>query len=64
MRTLDGVPHPPADDWGDLSYEGARRNLARIDLGLTPAQRLAWLEEAIELARRAGALPGELDPTE
>ncbi|MEX0990608.1 MAG: hypothetical protein WD206_09990 [Actinomycetota bacterium] len=42
----------PSDGW-----EADR--LARLTNGLeaTPAQRLAWLEEAIEFAHRAGALP-------
>jgi len=38
------------DGWGEH-----RREQIRAQLRSTPAQRLAWLEEAIELARRAGA---------
>ena len=41
----------------DLSWEGARRFQLDRALEATPAQRLAWLEEAIELAYRTGALP-------
>jgi len=32
------------------------QKLTRFWLKATPAQRLAWLEEAIELAHQAGAL--------
>jgi len=41
-----------ADDW-----ESARRRALTIALGATPAQRLAWLEEAIRIAYASGALP-------
>jgi hypothetical protein len=36
--------------------ETARSHLERT-WSATPAQRLAWLEEALELAYQAGALP-------
>ncbi len=36
--------------------ETARSHLKRT-WSATPAQRLAWLEEALELAYQAGALP-------
>jgi hypothetical protein len=35
---------------------GARRQLLESTLAATPAQRLAWLEEVLEIAYRAGAL--------
>jgi len=44
------------DEW-DASYEGAERALLDFALSATPAQRLAWLEQAIEFAFLAGALP-------
>jgi len=34
-----------------------RREQARDWLTTTPAQRLAWLEQAIQFARDVGALP-------
>lgn len=34
-----------------------RERLAAVLAGTTPAQRLAWLEQAIDFAHRAGALP-------
>ena len=37
-------------------WDGARRQLLESTLAATPAQRLAWLEEVLELALRAGAL--------
>jgi hypothetical protein len=42
-----------ASDWERHRREQLRRILAET----TPAQRLAWLEEAIAFAHRAGALP-------
>ena len=44
-----------ADHW-DATWEGARKQLLESTLAATPAQRLAWLEEMLELAHRAGAL--------
>ncbi|MBI5500124.1 MAG: hypothetical protein HY907_07760 [Deltaproteobacteria bacterium] len=43
-------------DWPRGWEEHKRRQLASF-LAATPAQRLAWLEEMIELAHRSGALP-------
>jgi hypothetical protein len=43
------------DRW-DATWEGARKQLLKSTLAATPAQRLAWLEEVLELAYRAGAL--------
>ena len=45
----------PADRW-DATWEGARRQALESSLAATPAQRLAWLEEMLELAYRTGAL--------
>lgn len=44
------------DPWEFATWEGARRDHLRLALSATPAQRLAWLEEALELAYRSGAL--------
>jgi hypothetical protein len=44
------------DDWR-ADWEAQRREKLVAGLALTPARRLAWLEEAIAFARRAGALP-------
>ncbi len=44
-----------ADQW-DATWAGARKQLLESTLAATPAQRLAWLEEMLELAHRAGAL--------
>jgi hypothetical protein len=46
------------DRW-DATWEGARRQLLESTLAATPAQRLAWLEEALAFAYRAGALKTE-----
>ena len=40
----------------DATWDGARKQLLKTTLSATPAQRLAWLEEALELAYRTGAL--------
>ncbi len=45
-----------ADDRWDATWEGARKQLLESTLAATPAQRLAWLEEMLELAHRAGAI--------
>lgn len=43
-------------------WEDARRRALTLGLEATPAQRLAWLEEMIELAHRTGALPRPRPP--
>ena len=40
----------------DATWEGARKQLLESTLSATPAQRLACLEEMLELAYRAGAI--------
>ncbi len=42
--------------WEAASWEGAERAQLETMLAATPAQRLAWLEEAIRLAHASGAL--------
>jgi len=46
----------PEQDWG-CSWEATRRRRLTAGLTVTPAERLAWLEEMIELAAASGALP-------
>lgn len=48
-----------ADAWSDATWDGARRVQIAQACAATPAERLAWLEQAIELAHRTGALPRE-----
>jgi hypothetical protein len=52
--------------WDDLTWEGSRDLLLERSLQATPAQRLAWLEEMLELAWSSGALvslrDAEADP--
>jgi hypothetical protein len=48
-----------ADRW-DATWEGVREQLLKSTLAATPSQRLAWLEEMLELAYRAGALGKKL----
>lgn len=47
---------------GDEAERQRRDRLEEILLKTTPAQRLAWLEEAIAFAAEAGALPRPSDP--
>ncbi len=47
---------PDSSGHWDATWQGARRQLLETTLAATPAQRLAWLEEALELAYRSGAL--------
>ncbi|MEC4679884.1 MAG: hypothetical protein VST67_04200 [Nitrospirota bacterium] len=48
-------PTPTQETMG--TFEEAARSHIKQSLSATPAQRLAWLEEALELAYQAGALP-------
>jgi len=48
-------PEPRSD--GKAGWEAHRRERLTLGLAATPAQRLAWLEEAIALAHVTGALP-------
>ncbi|HSL82800.1 MAG TPA: hypothetical protein VLF66_08485 [Thermoanaerobaculia bacterium] len=49
---------PGTEDW-KAGWEDQEANRLEASLAATPAQRLAWLEEAIELAWATGALPSE-----
>ena len=42
--------------WKTVTWDGNRDALLDSTRAATPAQRLAWLEDAIEIAYRAGAL--------
>lgn len=46
----------------DASWEASRQQFLESVMRATPAQRLAWLEEALELAYRAGALDARVKP--
>ena len=50
------MPERETSDRWDATWEGARKQLRESTLAATPAQRLEWLEEVLELAYRAGAL--------
>jgi hypothetical protein len=45
VRTSEKIEDP---SWG---YEGHRRRQTRLGLGLSPAERLRWLEESMEELR-------------
>jgi hypothetical protein len=51
-RTLPHDDEPWRGDWSS-----ARERKLTLGLAASPAQRLAWLEDAILFAQRAGALP-------
>jgi hypothetical protein len=44
-------------EWQADSWESARTRKFTLGLDATPADRLAWLEQAIVLAWATGALP-------
>ena len=46
----------PTRDWR-AGWEDQERMTLEASLAATPAQRLEWLEEAIEIAWASGALP-------
>jgi hypothetical protein len=50
----------PDDGW-DGSWQAHRERQRTAWLQASPAQRLAWLEQAIALAHRTGALPRRRD---
>jgi hypothetical protein len=52
----NSLPAPEGLDEA-LSFAAARTRALVLALDATPAQRLAWLEEAIEIAYASGALP-------
>ena len=52
---------PPEPGWG--GWDEARKRKFTLGLAATPAERLAWLEQAIELAFASGALPRTRAPT-
>jgi hypothetical protein len=55
--TDGGHPHAdPAVAWTG-TWQGHRTQQRRAWLAATPAQRLAWLEDAIAVAHQSGALP-------
>ena len=47
----------PNNDWKADDWESSRRRALTLALDATPAQRLAWLEEAMRIAHASGALP-------
>jgi len=53
---MNGEPPEIDDPWEAATWEGARRRTLAAFVAATPAQRLAWLEEMLEIAYRAGAL--------
>lgn len=61
MARTNNRPPGPAPNWG--SWEDAERLRQQAFLERTPAQRLAWLEAALEVAYAAGTLrpPGPPD---
>lgn len=58
-------PLGPGDPWPVGWGEHAEDQLLNIAFGTTPAQRLAWLEAALEMAWKSGAvLPAWERPSE
>ena len=55
-------PGASPDEWA-AGWESSRERQQRDIALATPAQLLAWLEEAIALAAKAGALPRPRKPS-
>ena len=51
-----GRADEPSEGWDAASWEGVERAQLETMLAATPAERLAWLEEAMRLAHASGAL--------
>ena len=60
-RSEAGTGEPEPGEWAAGWREHERRQLLAF-ASATPAQRLAWLEEVLVLAYRAGALPRPREP--
>lgn len=52
MKRDDSEPCHRSVDGFDRGWDGHRRRQARIGLGLTPLQRLRWLEQTMDEMRR------------
>ncbi len=50
------VDRPDCMESWDASWEGTQRQHLEATITATPEQRLAWLEEALQLAYLSGAL--------
>ena len=50
------------DDGWEADWESSRWAQLDAQMAATPAQRLAWLEDALRLALAAGALPRVAGP--
>lgn len=59
MADGPGRPAERGSEGWKAGWEDQEANRLDGSLAATPAQRLAWLEEAIELAWATGALPAE-----
>ena len=60
----NGRGKPPAadEDWGSFEAKRGRKLICGADA--TPAQRLAWLEDALHVAWQSGALPRRPRPSD
>ena len=61
MNEKSDAQPSPMESMG--SFTETERNLLIQTWSATPAQRLAWLEEALEFAYRAGAIPQAIPET-
>lgn len=55
----EGADQPVQGQMDMGTFEETARSHLERTWSATPAQRLAWLEEAIHLAHQVGALPGK-----
>ena len=66
MRTGSSVANDKSIPTGERLYPATWDEVKEVELDdalrATPAQRLAWLEEAMKLAWMVGATKGEKEP--
>lgn len=56
MLTIDGKSENSLADVQALKWKASDQSLLSATLMATPTQRIAWLEEALQLAYASGAL--------
>ena len=60
MADETGIPATACQESWRAGWEDQAANTLAASLAATPAQRLEWLEDAVELAWRSGALTAPL----
>lgn len=53
---MPGKPSDPSEEPQAVTWDASDQSLLSATLMATPAQRIAWLDEALQLAYASGAL--------